>query len=80
MKRRDIHPSPAEEAASVNDQRASDIPEAVTWLETYRWRLFGALLLFRCINAVLSYTAFVPDETWQSLEVSHSIVFGYPLS
>ena len=79
MKRRDIRPSPAEEAASVHYQSPGDIPESVTWLETHQWRLFAALLVFRCINALLSYTAFVPDETWQSLEVSHGIVFGYPL-
>lgn len=43
-----------------------------------QWRLVGFLLLFRLCNALLSYSAFVPDEYWQGLEVAHRMVFGYP--
>lgn len=42
------------------------------------WCLLAFLLVFRMCNAVLSYSAFVPDEYWQSLEVAHRMVFGYP--
>jgi hypothetical protein len=43
-----------------------------------KWRLLAALVAFRVSSAVLSQTAFVPDEYWQSLEVAHRMVFGYP--
>uniref|UniRef100_A0A672YEG5 Mannosyltransferase n=1 Tax=Sphaeramia orbicularis TaxID=375764 RepID=A0A672YEG5_9TELE len=33
---------------------------------------------FRLINCFLVQTSFVPDEYWQSLEVSHHMVFKYP--
>ncbi|KAJ1926378.1 glycosylphosphatidylinositol anchor biosynthesis, partial [Tieghemiomyces parasiticus] len=37
---------------------------------------FGALLLYRLANAYSVSTYLVPDETWQSLEVAHRVVFG----
>ena len=43
-----------------------------------QWRLLGLLLAFRVVNALLSFSAFVPDEYWQALEVAHNMVFGYP--
>ena len=43
-----------------------------------KWRLLAALVAFRVSSAVLSQTSFVPDEYWQSLEVAHRMVFGYP--
>lgn len=33
---------------------------------------------FRLLNCFLVQTSFVPDEYWQSLEVSHFMVFKYP--
>lgn len=42
------------------------------------WRLFAVLVVFRMGSALLNQTAFVPDEYWQSLEVAHHMVFGYP--
>ena len=36
------------------------------------------LVVFRTLNALLSFSAFVPDEYWQALEVAHRMVFGYP--
>uniref|UniRef100_A0A8C5I303 Mannosyltransferase n=1 Tax=Gouania willdenowi TaxID=441366 RepID=A0A8C5I303_GOUWI len=36
-------------------------------------------VFFRLINCVLVQSSFVPDEYWQSLEVSHWMVFKYPL-
>jgi phosphatidylinositol glycan class B len=38
--------------------------------------LFMLLLIFRIYNSLLVITWFDPDETWQSLEVAHQIVFG----
>ncbi|XP_060734382.1 GPI mannosyltransferase 3 [Tachysurus vachellii] len=34
-------------------------------------------VIFRLINCLLVQTSFVPDEYWQSLEVSHRMVFRY---
>ncbi|TNN87471.1 GPI mannosyltransferase 3 [Liparis tanakae] len=34
----------------------------------------------KVINCFLVQTSFVPDEYWQSLEVSHRMVFEYPLA
>ncbi|GET04188.1 GPI mannosyltransferase 3 [Rhizophagus clarus] len=41
-------------------------------------RLLSYLILFRIINAIFTKTYFNPDEYWQSVEVAHYIVFGYP--
>ncbi|KAJ1757193.1 Mannosyltransferase aptg1, partial [Coemansia sp. RSA 1824] len=38
---------------------------------------FGMLLALRLVNAMLVQTYIHPDETWQSLEVAHKLVFGY---
>src|SRR6266542_1227857 len=40
--------------------------------------LLGYLILYRIINAIFTKTYFNPDEYWQSVEVGHYIVFGYP--
>lgn len=37
-------------------------------------------VVFRLINCFLVQSSFVPDEYWQSLEVSHHMVFKYPLT
>ncbi|XP_069029796.1 GPI mannosyltransferase 3 [Embiotoca jacksoni] len=34
-------------------------------------------VVFRLINCLLVQTSFVPDEYWQSVEVSHHMVFNY---
>lgn len=34
-------------------------------------------VVFRLINCLLVQTSFVPDEYWQSLEVSHRMVYNY---
>ena len=48
---------------------------------TRQWGpMLGSLMIFRVLNALLCSTSFVPDEYWQSLEVAHRMVFGYPLS
>ena len=40
--------------------------------------LLLALISMRVINSLFMQTHFVPDEFWQSLEVAHKMVFGYP--
>ncbi|CAG8731087.1 13989_t:CDS:2, partial [Cetraspora pellucida] len=42
--------------------------------------LLSSLILFRLFNALITKTFFSPDEYWQSVEVAHYMVFGYPLS
>lgn len=44
----------------------------------WNWTLFLCLLVYRVLSALTCRTAFVPDEHWQSLEVAHRLVFGYP--
>ncbi|XP_035381667.1 GPI mannosyltransferase 3 isoform X1 [Electrophorus electricus] len=34
-------------------------------------------VIFRLVNCLLVQTSFVPDEYWQSLEISHGMVFKY---
>ena len=38
--------------------------------------LLTGLFLWRAVWAVLSQTWYVPDETWQSVEVAHRVVWG----
>ncbi|KAF1392890.1 hypothetical protein PFLUV_G00032730 [Perca fluviatilis] len=45
-----------------------------------RTRVAVFSVVFRLINCFLVQTSFVPDEYWQSLEVSHRMVFKYPLT
>ncbi|XP_028429109.1 GPI alpha-1,2-mannosyltransferase 3 [Perca flavescens] len=42
-----------------------------------RTRVAVFSVVFRLINCFLVQTSFVPDEYWQSLEVSHRMVFNY---
>ncbi|XP_035011507.1 GPI mannosyltransferase 3 [Hippoglossus stenolepis] len=42
-----------------------------------RAKVIGFCVAFRVINCFLVQTSFVPDEYWQSLEVSHRMVFNY---
>ena len=41
--------------------------------------IFLGLLVIRLVNSMLIQTSFVPDEFWQATEVSHNMVFKYPL-
>lgn len=45
-----------------------------------RARVVVLSVVFRLINCFLVQSSFVPDEYWQSLEVSHRMVFRYPLT
>lgn len=41
------------------------------------WGLIGFFVILRLLMACLSQTWHVPDETWQSVEIAHRLVFGY---
>lgn len=79
----DPAPSSRKNIAAEVDPEADEGPDTCTqWISSAAascsWRLFAVLVVFRVSSAVLSQTAFVPDEYWQSLEVAHHMVFGYP--
>lgn len=40
-------------------------------------KLLLLLITLRVINSLFIATFFDPDEYWQSMEVAHSVVFGY---
>ncbi len=89
MKKRELHGG-RDTASSVsvsNDGKenleASESPSKDSTKQLipgWSWdQLMCVLVIFRTVNALFNYTAFVPDEYWQSLEVAHRMVFGYPL-
>ena len=61
-----------------NDLSRSRSGQLASWCDG--WRVLAALVAFRVCSAALCQTAFVPDEYWQSLEVAHRVVFGYPMT
>ena len=89
MKRRELHGERDSLSAAVSNGgkeslEASESPSKDSTKQLvpgWSWdQLVCVLVVFRTMNALLSYTAFVPDEYWQSLEVAHRMVFGYPNS
>ena len=83
MKRRELHGEGSTASSAVSNENRDGVDESVTPTGESKefipgWSWVGALLIFRTVNALLCYTAFVPDEYWQSLEVAHKMVFGYP--
>lgn len=87
MKRRGLHGEKESSFSAVSNGgegslEASESPSkdsSKQLVPGWSWgQLVGVLVVFRTVNALLSYTAFVPDEYWQSLEVAHNMVFGYP--
>ncbi|CAD5115662.1 DgyrCDS4617 [Dimorphilus gyrociliatus] len=65
------------EDVEVKTEPMTSGPLALQRLFKSEWTLFLGLLAFRCINALMIQTFYVPDEYWQSLEVSHNMAFGY---
>ena len=53
-------------------------PSIVKMLMNSEKSLLLALISVRVVNSLIIQTYFVPDEFWQSLEVAHNTVFGYP--
>lgn len=78
----DPAPGSRKNIAAVDPDAYEDPDTCTQWISSAAascsWRLFAVLVVFRMGSAVLSQTAFVPDEYWQSLEVAHHMVFGYP--
>ncbi|XP_033097006.1 GPI mannosyltransferase 3-like isoform X2 [Anneissia japonica] len=68
---------------SLEDQSEMPANATLLWdvsnrLQRLGWkRILLMLVVFRCINALLVQTWFVPDEYWQAVEVAHKMVFKY---
>ena len=80
MKRRELHGERHPPSLSGHkDQSDTLSKDCKAVFPGFGWgKIVGALFVFRTVNALLCYTAFVPDEYWQALEVAHKMVFGYP--
>lgn len=83
MKRRELHKeglstSIAAQSGTEREGHSTEGDFKSIWTGWGRGRVLWALVIFRMVNALLCYSAFVPDEYWQALEVAHKMVFGYP--
>jgi hypothetical protein len=63
---------------SKENEENSKEKEPLSLILNNQNRLLNYLILFRILNAIFTKTYFNPDEYWQSVEVGHYIVFGYP--
>ena len=74
----DLAPKSGDSTTKVDPAGTSN---SFCWLGAgTKWRpLVAVLVTFRLSSAVFSQTMYHPDEYWQSLEVAHRMVFGYPL-
>lgn len=52
-------------------------PSIIKTIMSSEHKLFSGLIALRVVNALFIQTSYVPDEYWQSLEVSHNMAFGY---
>ncbi|XP_060570497.1 GPI mannosyltransferase 3-like [Ruditapes philippinarum] len=52
-------------------------PSVIKKIMSSEKTLLLSLISLRLVNSLLIQTSFVPDEYWQSVEVSHNMVFGY---
>lgn len=51
-------------------------PSIIKTIMSSEHKLFSGLVALRVVNALFIQTSYVPDEYWQSLEVSHNMAFG----
>lgn len=51
-------------------------PSIIKTIMSSEHKLFSGLIALRVVNALFIQTSYVPDEYWQSLEVSHNMAFG----
>jgi hypothetical protein len=51
-------------------------PSVIKKIMSSEKTLLLSLISLRLVNSLLIQTSFVPDEYWQSVEVSHNMVFG----
>lgn len=73
------HPNTTPQAHMDNDpesEQESIPPEVKLNLKIILFKGFVILFIFRIFNSMIVSTWFDPDETWQSLEVAHNMVFG----
>lgn len=70
--------SDAEDTHFSHEEIIAEGPPILKKILSSEKTLFLGLLAFRATNALVIQTSFVPDEYWQTLEVAHHMVFGYP--
>lgn len=77
-------PTPLEEINEFNEEDEGYLfddevlgPSVVKKIMSSEKTLLLSLISLRLVNSLLIQTSFVPDEFWQSIEVSHNMVFGY---
>ncbi|XP_052776100.1 GPI mannosyltransferase 3-like [Mya arenaria] len=77
-------PTPLEEINEFNEEDEGYLfddeilgPSVVKKIMSSEKTLFLSLICIRIVNSLMIQTSFVPDEFWQSVEVSHRMVFGY---
>lgn len=76
-------PTPLEEIKEFNEGDEGYLfddevlgPSVVKKIMSSEKTLLLSLISLRLVNSLLIQTSFVPDEYWQSIEVSHNMVFG----
>lgn len=76
-------PTPLEEIHEFNEDDEGYLfddevlgPSVIKKIMSSDKTLFLSLMSLRIVNSLLVQTSFVPDEFWQSTEVSHHMVFG----
>lgn len=77
VQRRHTHRTPGGTSPSSEEQTSTS-EDAFRGMSTLPGSWLVAVVVVRLASAVLNQTAFVPDEYWQSLEIAHRMVFGYP--
>lgn len=77
-------PTPLEEINEFNEEDEGYLfddevlgPSVIKKIMSSEKTLFLSLISLRLVNSLFIQTSFVPDEYWQSIEVSHNMVFGY---
>ena len=66
------------DAEDMQEEFMTEGPPILKKILSSEKSMFWGLVAFRATNALIIQTSFVPDEYWQTLEVAHRMVFGYP--
>lgn len=76
-------PTPLEEIHEFNEEEEGYLfddevlgPSVIKKIMSSEKTLLLSLISLRLVNSLFIQTSFVPDEYWQSIEVSHNMVFG----
>ena len=79
MHRRSAHQQPRGGSSEEHETRGGRKSDSGTARSSLPGVWLASVVVLRLASAPLNQTAFIPDEYWQSLEVAHRMVFGYPL-